>query len=206
MNPEFIVNYFGSMSREGSLEVLKDMLARNMRQNLNLVVQVATKYSDPLGPESLIKLFEDFKSYEGLFYYLGAIVNFSQLPVVHRKYIEAAAKMQQFKEVERVCRDSTVYDPIEVKTYLMEAKLPDPSPLIHVCDRYDFIEEMTAYLYSNNLLKYIEVYVQKVSPQKTPMVAGKLLDLDCNEDFVRNLLNSVGQMCPVDELVEQVRF
>ena len=204
MNPEFVVNYFGSMSREGSLEVLKDMLARNMRQNLNLVVQVATKYSDPLGPESLIKLFEDFKSFEGLFYYLGAVVNFSQVPLVHRKYIEAAAKMQQFKEVERVCRDSTVYDPVEVKQFLMEAKLPDPRPLIHVCDRYDFIDEMTAYLYSNNLLKYIEVYVQKVSPQKTPMVAGKLLDLDCNEDFVRNLLNSVGQMCPVDELVEQV--
>ena len=36
-----------------------------------------------------LKLFEDFKSYEGLFYYLGAIVNFSQLPVVHKKFIEA---------------------------------------------------------------------------------------------------------------------
>merc|ERR1711871_473856 len=52
--------------------------------------------------------------------------------------------------------------------------------------------------------KYIEVYVQKVSPQKTPQVIGKLLDLECNEDFVRNLLNSVGQLCPVAELVEQV--
>merc|ERR1711871_1761849 len=52
--------------------------------------------------------------------------------------------------------------------------------------------------------KYIEVYVQKVSPQKTPQVIGKLLDLECIEDFVRNLLNSVGQLCPVPELVEQV--
>lgn len=65
----------------GCLQILKDMLSRNMRQNLNVVVQIATKYSDPLGAENLIKLFEDFKSYEGLFYYLGAIVNFSQLPV-----------------------------------------------------------------------------------------------------------------------------
>ena len=86
----------------------------------------------------------------------------------------------------------------------MDAKLADPRPLIHVCDRNDFVEELTAYLYSNNLLKYIEVYVQKVSPQKTPMVIGKLLDLDCNEDFIRNLLNSVGIACPVEELVEQV--
>jgi clathrin heavy chain len=204
LNPEFIITYFGSISKEGSLEILKDLLSRNIRQNLNIVVQVATKYSDPLGPESLIKLFEDFKTFEGLFYYLGAIVNFSQSSFVHFKYIEAAARMQQFKEVERVCRDSTVYNPEEVKKFLMEAKLPDPRPLIHVCDRYDFVEELTAYLYSNNLQKYIEVYVQKVSPQKTPQVVGKLLDLEANEEFIRNLLNAVGQMCPAAELVEQV--
>ena len=203
VNPEFLLSYFGSLSRENSLEVLKDMLAKNMRQNIQVVVQIASKYSDPLGPEDLIKLFEDFKCFEGLFYYLGNIVNFSQVPVVHKKYIEAAAKMGQFKEVERVCRDSTVYDPQEVKQLLMEAKLPDPRPLIHVCDRFDYVDEMTAYLYGNSLQKYIEVYVQKVSPQKTPQVIGKLLDLECNEDFIRTLLNSVGQLCPCAELVEQ---
>jgi clathrin heavy chain len=204
INPEFLLSYFGTVSREGSLEVLKDLLTRNIRQNLNVVVQIATKYSDPLGPENLIKLLEEFKSFEGLFYYLGAIVNNSQLPLVHKKYIEAAARMQQLKEVERVCRDSTVYDPQEVKQFLIEAKLPDPRPLIHVCDRFDFVDEMTAYLHTNNMLKYIEVYVTKVSPQKTPQVVGKLLDLEVSEEFVRNLLNMVGQLCPVAELVEQV--
>ena len=204
LNPEGVVAFFGSMPKEGSLEILKDLLSRNIRQNLQLVVQVATKYSDPLGPENLIKLLEDFKSFEGLYYYLGAIVNFSQLPLVHFKYIEAAARMQQFKEVERVCRDSTVYVPEDVKKFLMDAKLPDPRPLIHVCDRFDFVDELTAYLYTNHLQKYIEVYVQKVSPQKTPQVVGKLLDLESNEEFIRTLLNAVGQLCPVAELVEQV--
>ena len=61
--------------------------------------------------------------------------------------------------VERVCRDSTVYDPVEVKKFLMEAKLPDPRPLIHVCDRFDFVDEMTAYLFQNSLVKYIEVRI-----------------------------------------------
>lgn len=42
--------------REGSLEVLKDLLTRNLRQNLNIVVQIASKYSDPLGPENLMKV------------------------------------------------------------------------------------------------------------------------------------------------------
>jgi clathrin heavy chain len=74
-----------------------------------------------------------------------------------------------------------------------------------VCDRFDFVDELTAYLYNSNLQKYIEVYVQKVSPQKTPQVVGKLLDLECNEEFLRTLMNSVGQLCPVAELVEQVR-
>lgn len=204
LNPEFLVSYFGSVSQESSIDILKDLLSRNIRQNLQIVVQVATKYSDPLGPENLIKLFEDFKSFEGIFYYLGAIVNNSQVPVVHFKYIEAASKMQQLKEVERVCRDSTVYVPEDVKKFLMDAKLPDPRPLIHVCDRFDFVDELTAYLVNNHLQKYIEVYVQKVSPQKTPQVVGKLLDLESNEEFVRTILNSVGQLCPVAELVEQV--
>ncbi|KAK7235859.1 clathrin heavy chain [Aureococcus anophagefferens] len=204
LNPEFVLSYFGSLSPEASLECLKELLARNMRGNMQIVTQVAAKYNEQIGAQPLVDLFESFKCYEGLFYYLGQIVNFSQDATVHYKYIEAAAKCQQYKEVERVCRDSTVYEPQPVKEFLMEMKLPDPRPLIHVCDRHDFIEEMTAYLYGNNLQKYIEVYCNKVSPQKTPMVVGKLLDLDCNEDFVRGLLNSVGHACPVEELVEQV--
>ena len=47
----------------------------------------------------MVELFEGFKCYEGLFYYLGQIVNFSQDALIHFKYIEAAAKCQQFKEV-----------------------------------------------------------------------------------------------------------
>jgi clathrin heavy chain len=203
LTPEFLLTYFGSVSKEGSLEILREMLARNMRANLANVVQIAIKYSDPLGPESLIALFEDFKSFEGLFHYLTAIVNFSQVPEVHLKYIQAAAQMQQFAEVERVCRDSTVYDPLEVKKFLMEAKLANPKPVIYVCDRFDFIDEMTNYLYTNNKKEYIETYCQRVSSQKTPQVVGKLLDLECSEEFIKNLLNTVP-MCPIAELVEQV--
>ena len=33
---------------------------------------------------------------------------------------------------------------------------------------------------------------------------GKLLDLEEKEDLIRGLLNAVGQLCPVPELVEQV--
>ena len=35
-------------------------------------------------------------------------------------------------------------------------------PLINVCDRYDMVNELTRYLYGNNMLRYIEGYAQKV--------------------------------------------
>ncbi|RHY33819.1 hypothetical protein DYB32_001385, partial [Aphanomyces invadans] len=203
INHEFIVTFFGTLTGEVSVELMNALLGQNMRQNLQIVVQVATKYVEQLGAKQIIDLFEKYKSFDGLYYFLGSVVNFSQEPDVHFKYIEAATKMGQFKEVERVCRDSAVYDPVKVKDFLKESKLQDPRPLIHVCDRYDFVEELTQYLYSNNLLKYIEVYVTKVSPQKTPQVVGKLLDLDCNEDYIKTLLSAIPQT-PVDQLVEQV--
>jgi len=42
------------------------MLTANIRQNLQLCVQVATKYHEQLTTEKLIELFESFKSYEGV--------------------------------------------------------------------------------------------------------------------------------------------
>lgn len=44
----------------------------------------------------------------------------------------------------------------------MEAKLPDARPLINVCDRFGFVPDLTHYLYTSNMLRYIEGYVQKV--------------------------------------------
>ena len=41
---------------------------------------------------------------------------------VHYKYIEAAAKTGQLKEVERVTRESNFYPPDRVKTFLMEVR------------------------------------------------------------------------------------
>lgn len=87
---------------------------------------------------------------------------YSEDPAIHFKYIEAAAKTGQIKEVERVTRESNFYDPEKTKNFLMEAKLPDARPLINVCDRFGFVPDLTHYLYSNNMLRYIEGYVQKV--------------------------------------------
>ena len=137
--------------------------------SFQVVVQIATKYHEQLTTVSLIELFEQFKSFEGLFYFLGSIVNFSQEPEVHFKYIEAACKTGQIKEVERICRESNCYNPERVKNFLKEAKLTDQLPLIIVCDRFDFVHDLVLYLYRNSLQKYIEIYVQKVNPSRLPV-------------------------------------
>mmetsp|Transcript_17587 Transcript_17587/g.26695 ORF Transcript_17587/g.26695 Transcript_17587/m.26695 type:complete len:1735 (-) Transcript_17587:150-5354(-) len=201
MNPEFVVSYFGKLNREQSIMLLKDMMSRGP-QNMQVCVEVAKKYHDELGSEQLVEVFEQNKATEGLYYYLGAVVNFSEDAFVHFKYIQSSCMLGQFKEAERVCRDSNIYIPEEVKEYLKGAKLADPRPLIHVCDRFDFVDELTEYLYLNSLLQYVEVYVTKVSPTKTPQVVGKLFDLGANEDFIKRILMAVGTACPVEELVE----
>ena len=201
---EWLVNYFGRLTVEQSLESLYEMLRANIRQNLQVVVQIATKYSDLLGSSNLITMFEKFRSFEGLYYYLGSVVNLSEDSEVHFKYIQAASRTGQMREVERVCRESNAYNPEKVKNFLKEAKLPDQLPLIIVCDRFDYVHDLVLYLYQNMMLNYIEVYVQKVNSTRTPQVIGALLDVDCDEGVIKNILESVTGPIPVDELTDEV--
>lgn len=203
MSPEFLNQYFSRMAPDVALECLCDLLRHN-RQNLQVVVQISIKYHEQIGTARLVEMFESFGSNEGVFYFLGAILSSSTDPDVHFKYIRAASRVGNMQEVERVCRESTCYDPAVVKDFLKEVKLPDPRPLIYVCDLHGFVGELSEYLYQNSLMKYIEVYVIKVNPLNCPTVVGTLIDLDCSEDFLKNLLQSVRSACPVEPLVEEV--
>ena len=204
-NVDWLVNFFGKLSVEQSLDCLDAMMKHNIRQNLQAVVQIATKYSELLGPVRLIDLFEKYKTFEGLFYYLGSVVNLSEDPDVHFKYIEAATKMGQFNEVERICRDSNHYNAEKVKNFLKEQRLQEQLPLIIVCDRFNFVHDLVLYLYQNQQFKSIEVYVQRVNPARTPAVIGGLLDVDCDEKIIKDLLSTVNPASiPIDDLVSEV--
>ncbi|PKA50598.1 Clathrin heavy chain 1 [Apostasia shenzhenica] len=203
IEPQALVEFFGTLSKEWALECMKDLLLVNLRGNLQIIVQVAKEYFEQLGLDACIKLFEQFRSYEGLYFFLGSYLSSSEDPEIHFKYIEAAAKTGQIKEVERVTRESNFYDPEKTKNFLMEAKLPDARPLINVCDRHGFVPDLTHYLYTNNMLRYIEGYVQKVNPGNAPLVVGQLLDDECPEDFIKGLILSVRSLLPVEPLVEQ---
>src|SRR3569833_1794423 len=204
-NLDWLTGFFGKLSVEQSLDCLDAMLKHNIRQNLQAVLQVATKYSDLLGPTRLIDLFEKYKTSEGLFYYLGSIVNLSEDPDVHFKYIEAATKFGQFNEVERICRDSNYYNPKKVKNFLKEAKLSEQQPHNNNNNRFNFVHDLVLYLYQNQQFQSIETYVQRVNPSRTPAVIGGLLDVDCDENHIKGLLATVNPASvPIDELVGEV--
>lgn len=81
-------------------------------------VKTPTYWTHSAAAAMLVMWVTFFSSLLGLFYFLGSIVNFSQDPEVHFKYIQAACKTGQIKEVERICRESNCYDPERVKNFL----------------------------------------------------------------------------------------
>ena len=66
------------------------------------------------------------------------------------------------------------------------------------------VGDLTLYLYTNNMLRYIEGYVQKVNPGKAPQVVGALLDAEASDEFVNNLILSVRSLIPVEQLCAEV--
>lgn len=96
-----------------------------------------------------------------------------------------------------------MYDPIKVKNFLKEMKLGDPKALIFVCDIFGYIEELTQYLYKNDFNKYIEIYLFKVNQASTPVVLGTLIDLECDENYIKQILYNIRGNCPIDPLIEE---
>ncbi|KAI7519000.1 clathrin heavy chain, partial [Hortaea werneckii] len=75
---EFLINYFGRLTVELGLECLDEMMKVNIRQNLQAVINIAKKYSDLFGPTRIIDLLEKYRTAEGLYFYLGGIVNITE--------------------------------------------------------------------------------------------------------------------------------
>jgi len=143
-----IIEFFGKLGEEESLQCMYDMLKSN-RQNVQLVAKVAVKYASKIDTKKSIEVLESFGTNEGLLYFLANVLPFTEDPDIYFKYIESCSRLGNYREVERVIRETSNYDPEKVKDFLKEAKLPDPRPLIYLCDMHNFTEELTRYLYNN---------------------------------------------------------
>lgn len=207
MPAEAVAEWFSTLNKNDSLDCLKEMLTANARQNLPVTVLVAQRFHELFGALPLVQLFESVKSYEGIHMFLNPLLPLINDPDVIFKFIEAAARIGQVQDVERVCRESKAYNPEKVRDFLKEIKLSSPLPLIIVCDTYGYIADMVKYLSKNSMRQAIEGYVTQMSPGNTPVVVGTLLDVDDGsgaDDFVKNILNLVGSRCPIEPLVKEV--
>lgn len=200
---DWLANYLSRLQSEWIYTCIGDLLRHN-RQNLQLVVQVTAANYQKLDLQTCLKIFEGTGSFDGIYYFLGSIINNTNDKDIYFKYIEAAAKCNQMKEVERVIREKTdCYDPVKVKDFLKEIKLPDPKPLVFLCDIHGFVDELTKYLFKNNFNKYIEIYLFKVNPNATSAVLGTLIDLECDENYIKQILYTIRGNCPIEQLVEE---
>lgn len=202
-DPDWLVNFFGKLNKEDSIKCIRD-LCENHRQNFKTIVQVATKYNDALGSKNLIDLFLDKSLHDILFYYLGAIVPYTRDSEVHFRYVEACAEFGQLQELERFTRESPCYEPERAKNYLKSKELTDLWPLINVCERGKLFVDMVRYLEDTNNGSLIEQYVTRRSPNNTPFVVSAMMECGLTDEAVKSVLNAVGSMCSITELVEQM--
>ena len=93
-------------------------------------------------------MLESFGTNEGLLFFLMNVLPHTQDHDIYFKYIECCARMGNFKEVERVIKETQNYDALKVRDFLMEGKFGDPRPLIYLCDMHGYIEDLTRYLYN----------------------------------------------------------
>lgn len=207
INPEFILHYFGTIHPDDQMDVLQELLSSNPRGNIRLCVSIAAKYSDSMGgPEKVIPVFDTVKAVpDALYYYLSAIIGLSDSAEVHNRFIEISVRLGQFPDADQVTRQSTHYDPERIKNFLKDFRPRDPRPLINVCDRFGYVDELVKYFVKNRQLKYVEGYVQRVNPIQCPAVVGALLDERAlPEKEIQKMILSVKNMVPVPELVTEV--
>ena len=149
----------------------------------------------------MIPILEQNGTNEGLLYFLCKVLPHTDDQEIFFKYIQCCSRLGNFKEVERVIKETTYYDPVRVRDFLKDGKFSDPRPLIYLCDMHGYIDDLTRYLYTTKQMKCIEIFLFKVNSSATPKVLGTLLDLDCEESYIKQLLLSI-RVCPIPELVE----
>jgi clathrin heavy chain len=210
LEADWLVKFFGKLSPSAALECMRELLRNNNnnggtnsqgttaavsnKSNAEICVAVAAAYCSTLGADNCIELFEGVKAYDLLYAFLSKAISTSTDPQVHYKYIQAAYRTAQYKEMERVIRESDYYPPEQVINFLKEAKsLPDQLPLIIVCDRWNRVADLVSFLHHNNLSKYLQVYLKDVNPSKLPDVIASLIDeVAADDESILGLLSSVS--------------
>lgn len=201
ISKEIMFEFFEKLDETQSLEVMNDLLRSN-RANGQLCAEIGVKFADKIDTKKTIACLEQSAANEAILFFLCNVLPHTDDPDIYFKYIESCSRLGNFKEVERVIKETQNYDPLKVRDFLMDGKFQDPRPLIYLCDKHQYTEDLTKYLYTTNQVKCIEIYLFRINSNAAPKVLGSLLDLDCEESYIKQLLLSIRQTA-IEELVEE---
>lgn len=99
--PEYMKNYITTkLPAEHIPAVLSDIL--KYQRNTKLVVEIAKEVYAKVGVKELVEVFEGANSFDGLFFFLGPLLDQTKDKKVYHKYIESCVKCNQMQEVEKV--------------------------------------------------------------------------------------------------------
>ena len=209
---DFLIKYFSDFAPEDCLSCLEYIIDRNVIMNnngkcLQIVIEVCNQFCEFLTIESIIKMFEDCHCLTGLFLFLSNRISICEDSKVIFKFIEVSFEIGNLSQMEDIVKTNDFYDGEQVKDYLMQRDeiLKDPRLLIYVCDKHEFLVELTQFLYQNKFHQHIQVYITKFNPSAAPKVIGKLLDLNAPERDVTGLIDHVRPpQCSIEDLVNEV--
>lgn len=100
-----MIDFFGKMSEDDCIVCMNNLMRSN-RQNGPLVAEIAVKYASKIATNKSIQVLEAYGTNEGLLLFLCNVLPHTDNPDIYFKYIEACARMGNFKEVERVIKET----------------------------------------------------------------------------------------------------
>lgn len=102
---DIMIEFFGKLSEDDCVNCMNNLMRSN-RQNGALVAEIAVKYAAKIDTKKSIHVLESYGTNEGLLLFLCNVLPHTDDPDIYFKYIEACARMGNFKEVERVIKET----------------------------------------------------------------------------------------------------
>ena len=56
-------------------------------------------------------------------------------------------------------------------------------------------------MYKNNFNRFIEIYILKYNPNSSAVVLGTLIDLECDENYIKQILYNLRGNCQMETLI-----
>lgn len=190
-----------SLPLNSFLECLEIIARSNYNEKDRTIVSALETYKN-ISPHACVSFLSSFNLTEATFHYLGSLISRDLLDSeLTFKYIEIACSLSRFEDAANMCDKSQNINCGQVKDFLKSAGGKCYIPLIHICDRFNLVEELIIYLYQRSEIEIIEYYVKQHNPARTPEVVGHLMKLDCDNKLLDKLISLSDGKFSVDEMI-----